>query len=202
MIRILLIVSLLSSPLWLIAQHFNGGLLAGASATQVDGDGHGGYNRLGGIAGAWVSYSINQNIYLRTELKFIQKGSYKKFSDEFGGILGLYSLRLNYVEMPFLIEYHFRDDFIPFAGFSFGYLWKAIESDANGSYPSDDIAMFRKFESTGIAGVEYVFSSSFSFCAAFSYSVYPVRPHKGNITYRLNQGQYNNALQFYFRYHF
>jgi hypothetical protein len=202
MIKAFTVILLLFSSLSLTAQRFNGGILVGASASQVDGDGYGGYNRLGAIAGTWVSYALNQNVTLRTELKFIQKGSYKKFNDEFGGVLGLYSLRLNYIEMPFLVEYHFRDDFIPFAGFSFGYLWKAYESDANGSFPNEEIASFRKFESTGIAGVEYVFSPRFSFCAAYSYSVYPIRPHKGNITYRLNQGQYNNALQFYFRYHF
>lgn len=197
---VLILLSFL--PIFVFSQNFNGGVLAGMSATQFDGDGYGGYHRAGIIGGVWVDYGFTQMITVRTELKFIQKGSYHRFTDGAGNTTDYYSLRLNYVEMPYLLEYHFRDDFIPFAGLSLGYLWKAKESDASGSFPDDDIAMFSKVEFAGTAGVEYIVNENFSFCVAMSYSILPARPHKGLITYRLNQGQYNNVLQFYVRYHF
>jgi hypothetical protein len=200
--RVLIAIAIFTLPFVVNAQQFSGGVLAGITATQVDGDGYGGYNRLGANVGTWVGYTFTPTIALRTELKFIQKGSFRKNQDEFGGVLGYYSLRLNYIEMPYVVEYHFREDFIPFVGLSFGYLWKAKESDASGSLPDEDIAMFRKFEMAGTAGVEYRINHRFSFIASMSYSIIPVRPHKGYITYRLNQGQYNNVLQFYLRYHF
>ncbi|MDX9848025.1 MAG: outer membrane beta-barrel protein [Tenuifilaceae bacterium] len=189
--------SLISSP-----QNFNGGLLFGLSATQVDGDGHGGYNRAGLAAGVWVGRHILPEIAIRTELKFLQKGSYKQFIDDNGGVIGFYSLRLNYIEMPYLLEYRFRENIIPFVGLSIGFLWKANESTMEGPFPEEDVAQFRKVEMAGTAGVEYIINKHFSFCTSISYSAIPVRPHRGNISYRLNRGQHNNVLQFYFRYHF
>lgn len=189
--------SLISSP-----QNFNGGLLFGLSATQVDGDGHGGYNRAGLAAGVWVGRHILPEIAIRTELKFLQKGSYKQFVDDIGGVIGFYSLRLNYIEMPYLLEYRFRENIIPFVGLSIGFLWKANESTMEGPFPEEDVAQFRKVEMAGTAGVEYKINKHFSFCTSISYSAIPVRPHRGNISYRLNRGQHNNVLQFYFRYHF
>jgi len=189
--------SLISSP-----QNFNGGLLFGLSATQVDGDGHGGYNRAGLAAGVWVGRHILPEIAIRTELKFLQKGSYKQFIDDIGGVIGFYSLRLNYIEMPYLLEYRFRENIIPFVGLSIGFLWKANESTMEGPFPEEDVAQFRKVEMAGTAGVEYIINKHFSFCTSISYSAIPVRPHRGNISYRLNRGQHNNVLQFYFRYHF
>lgn len=183
------------------AQGFRGGLLAGMSATQVDGDSYGGYKQAGLSAGVWVALPITNALSIRTELKILQKGSHSQTKDELGAVYDFYKLRLNYVAMPFLLEYQYNEKFIPFAGIDFGYLWKASESNMAGSFPEEDIAQFRKVEISATAGVEYLINSRFSFCASFSYSTFPVRPHKGNVTYRLNRGQFNNVLQFYFRYH-
>ena len=185
--RSIFLLILLTLSGFAFPQNFDGGLLAGITATQVDGDGYGGYDRVGLVAGVWVSRPINNDFAVRTELKFIQKGSYHKFTDGAGGTIGFYSLRLNYIDLPFFIEYHFRDDVVPFVGISTGFLWRAFESNAEGSYPEEDIAMFRKVEVAGTAGVEYKISRNFSLCASMSYSILPVRPHKGNISYRLNQ---------------
>ena len=184
------------------AQRFKGGLLAGMSATQVDGDGYGGYRQAGLNVGVWVNKPINNNYSIRTELKFLQKGSRKLIKNEMGYVIDSYNLRLNYIEMPFLLEYKFNKKIIPFAGIAFGFLWKATESDKDGSFPEEGIAEFRKLEISALAGIEYQINRRFSFCASFSYSTFPVRPHRGNISYRLDFGQFNNVLQFYFRYHF
>ena len=184
------------------SQGFSGGLLAGMSATQVDGDGYGGYHRVGLAAGVWVGRSLSPELAIRTELKFLQKGSYQQFKDDIGGVVGFYSMRLNYIHMPYLVEYHFRENIAPFAGLSVGYLWKATESNMDGPYPEEDVAQFRKVEVAATAGVEYLINSRFSFCASYSYSAFPVRPHKGDIAYRLNRGQFNNTLQFYLKYSF
>jgi len=201
--KVLFLVVLLF-PIAGFAQEFNGGLLAGISTTQVDGDGLGGYNRIGANAGVWVSRTFSRTIALRAELKFIQKGSHKRFTDGAGGTTGEYSLRLNYTELPVLVEYHFRDDIIPFGGISFGYLWNWTEKNNGYENPVDEGSQFRKAELAAQLGVEYRLNPRFSFCAAFSYSMVPVRRHTGDIYYFWNFdfGQYNNVLQFYFRYHF
>lgn len=198
-----LLVIALTFSAWGFAQRFEGGLLSGLAATQVDGDGLGGYHRAGFIGGAWVSYPFSKSFALRMELKYIQKGSFKRFTDGAGVTIGSYSLRLNYTEVPFLAEYHFRDDLVPFAGLSFGYLWKSIEQNNGYDNPIEEDTRFKKFELAAHAGVEYKINRRFSFCFTASYSILPVRRHKGNLFYiwDLNFGQYNNVLQFYLRYH-
>lgn len=201
-LRTIILVILCGFSLGALSQNFDGGILVGLSATQVDGDGYGGYNRAGLTTGVWVGRELTAELAIRTELKFLQKGSYRQLKDDLGGVMGFYNLRLNYIEMPFLIEYRFRENIKPFAGLSIGFLWKAKESNIDGSYPEEDIAQFRNMEVAGTAGVEYLISKHFSLCASISYSAAPVRPHNGNISYRLNQGQYNNVLQFYLKYQF
>lgn len=204
MYKPLLFVLLAFSPLLVISQDFTGGVLGGLAITQVDGDGLGGYNRAGAIAGVWVSRSFSRTISVRTELKFIQKGSYKRFADGVGGTTGEYSLRLNYTEMPFLLEYHFRDNIISFAGISVGYLWKSIEKNDGYETPVFEDTRFNKAEVAVHTGVEYMLNNSFSLCATFSYSLLPVRRHTGNVYYfwDFDFGQYNNVLQLDLRYHF
>ena len=51
------------------AQSFNGGVLAGAVTSQVNGDGYSGYHQLGWTAGAYVGLPIGENLTLQTELK-------------------------------------------------------------------------------------------------------------------------------------
>lgn len=187
------------------SQNFKGGLLAGLAATQVDGDGYGGFHRVGGIGGVWVSLPIDYTFTLRTELKVIQKGSYKGFKDGAGTTVDSYSLRLNYVEMPFLLEYHRWDNIVPFFGLSGGYLWHFYERKNNYDVGGDENRhRFRKWELGIHGGVEYILNRNFSFGATFSYSVLPVRKHEGNVNYlwHMDFGQFNQVLQFVVRYHF
>lgn len=189
-------------PLLSISQNFKGGLLAGLATTQVDGDGLGGYHRAGAIGGVWVSLPINKTWALRTELKLIQKGSYERFKDAQGGTLGYYSLRLNYVEMPFLVEYYRWENIIPYIGLSGGYLWHYKEQNNGYDNPVNDETPFRKGELGVHGGVEYILNRNFSFGATFSYSVLPFRLYGNNIRWKLDYGQYNRVLQFLVRYHF
>ncbi len=48
------------------AQEFNAGIFGGVTASQVDGDSYGGYNKLGFTAGVFVNREIDNNILLAT----------------------------------------------------------------------------------------------------------------------------------------
>ena len=75
----------------LTAQNFDAGFIGGLVATQVDGDGYGGYDKAGPIVGLWVGHRISHSYYSRVEFRYIQKGSYAKTSDDGG----YYRMRLN-----------------------------------------------------------------------------------------------------------
>jgi len=180
----------------IFSQRFNAGFLAGMAATQVDGDGHGGYNKAGPIVGIWVSTRFNSTVFLRSEFRYIQKGSFAKSSDG----IEYYRMRLNYFEMPYLLGYRFNNGFNGFIGLSAGYLAKAREMNELGDYPSDEIAEFKKFEFAGLLGVEYNYSERWKIGALFCYSILPIRPHEGNVIWRWNRGQYNQVLELVVRY--
>jgi opacity protein-like surface antigen len=181
------------------AQKFNAGFVCGLAATQVDGDGNGGYNKAGPIAGIWVGHRLTSVLYARMELRYIQKGSYAKNNEEGGGG-SFYRMRLNYFEIPLILGYRLHNGINPIIGLSGGYLAKAREMSQFGNFPAEDIQKFNKFEFAGLIGLEYNKSEHWAFCGLFSYSIFPIRPHKGNVTYRWDRGQYNRVLELVARY--
>jgi opacity protein-like surface antigen len=181
------------------AQRFDAGIVCGFAATQVDGDGNAGYNKAGPILGIWVGHRLTSVFYSRMELRYIQKGSYAKNVDETGSS-SFYRMRLNYFEIPLILGYRLRNGFNPIAGLSGGYLAKAKEMNQYGSFPPEDIQKFHKFEFAGLIGLEYNRSEHWAFYGIYTYSIFPIRPHKGNVTYRWDRGQYNNVLELVARY--
>ena len=51
------------------AQSFGGGIIAGASTSQVAGDMLGGFNKIGLLAGAYTNLKIKENLKLQLEIK-------------------------------------------------------------------------------------------------------------------------------------
>jgi len=94
----------------LIAQNFIGIANVGLNISQVDGDEIYGFRKFGANIGPSVMYSFGKNkqwqIFLETN--FSQKGSYQKYPNSYIDTMKLpyYNLRLNYVEIPFLLLYN------------------------------------------------------------------------------------------------
>ena len=179
------------------AQNFNAGFTLGIAATQVDGDGYGGFDKAGPVGGIWVSSNFHRNWFGRMELRYTQKGSYAKTSTETSSF---YRMRLHYFEIPLLIGYRIVNGFQAIVGLSAGYLGSAQEMTDLGSFPDEDIDAFKKFELAEIVGIEYNYSENWAIGTYFSYSLAPIRKHRGSITYRLDKGQYNQVLELIVRY--
>jgi len=180
-----------------LAQNFDAGFIGGLAATQVDGDGYGGYDKAGPIAGVWVGRRINHTLYSRFELKYIQKGSYAK-TTESGDY---FRMRLNYFELPIIIGYRFGNGLNTLVGVSGGYLAKTSERNLYSSSISDeDLQKFRKFEFAGKIGFEYNYSERWAFNAVFSYSIIPIRTFSVTIPASWKKGQYNQVIELVARY--
>lgn len=193
---VLFIILVAGTSLELQAQTFDAGFVAGIAATQVDGDTHRGYNKAGPVAGVWVGRRINNTLYTRFELRYIQKGSYAKTTQDGG----YYRMRLNYFEIPILLGYRFGNGFNALAGLSAAYLAKAQEMNEYGSLADEDIKRFRKVEFAGKVGIEYNHSEHWAFNAVFHYSILPIRPYPVIPTNRWDRGQYNNLIELVARY--
>lgn len=201
----------------LLAQQFKAGILAGIVTSQVDGDTYAGYDRVGAMAGGFVSKNISANgkWNLSFELTYIQKGS-RKVPHPDKGDLASYSLSLNYAEVPLLVTYNFstsdssggeRLKFAIEGGIGMGALVRSKESDANGLIPAGGIP-FQKADYSIIVGLDYLLTKHLVFNVRTEYSLVPVRkfgtaPYYQNWTYRfLKPGYYNNMIVFVLRYRF
>jgi hypothetical protein len=87
-------------------RRFEGGVVAGLSASQIDGDLSAGYNKLGLVAGLRVNALLSKRSAGSIELLFSQRGAQSELvRDQFN--LNNYALTLNYIEVP--IQWHFKD---------------------------------------------------------------------------------------------
>jgi len=74
------------------AQRFNGGILLGMNASQVDGDTYAGYNKFG----SWRSfclYPLSKKFDMQLEIKYMGKGANNKTTET---IPSKYRSNLNY----------------------------------------------------------------------------------------------------------
>lgn len=90
---------------------FWGGLVGGGNFTQVDGDNFAGYHKAGWNAGVIVYASIGHPAALSMELLYAQKGSragqnqVPKMANDQSTIITDYKIKLNYAEVPILLNY-------------------------------------------------------------------------------------------------
>ncbi len=151
------------------AQQFNGGVLAGLSTSQINGDTQRGFDKLGFYSGMYVSRDLSNALAFKIELLYIGKGA-KKIVDK----VEEFKTHLNYVEMPFLLTIKPVDKFHFNLGVAASYLInsKLFEQSYEVSAYTYDI---NKFDIGGIITGEYYFSEKLAFNLRFEYSIIPIR---------------------------
>ncbi|MCB8995264.1 MAG: PorT family protein [Bacteroidales bacterium] len=182
-----------------ISQTFGGGYFVGLSASQIDGDNFSGFNKIGLTAGAYTTKKINSILNWKAEIRYIQKGSYKKSTDMDPG---LYKTSLHYSEIPLLLQYFYSKSVFLEAGLVPEILLAAKEENEYGIIPSDQSLPFHRFSLEGTAGAGYFLTQNIAAGIRFTYSVLPARDHASGQTYLLNRGQYNNCISFSISYNF
>ncbi|HNV50372.1 MAG TPA: porin family protein [Bacteroidales bacterium] len=191
---LLLIPIFLFVPTLLCAQEFNGGLIAGLSASEISADRIERPNKAGIYIGGFVNRYITPKSSLQMELNFIQKGS--RMNPDSANNFSSYLLRINYVELFLHYKWDFHHLFTLEAGPSLGVL---VSQHEEADYQLLDNP-FHLFDLSMNIGLFYNINQRWRFNLRYSNSVIPVRPHSGGQTYRLNRGQYNEVLSFTFHY--
>ncbi len=174
------------------SQGFKGGLLAGITTSQVDGDNMSGYNKFGFQGGVFVKTYFNPGNLsaftfqytgkagdttdvvlkprwaLQLGLKYAGKGAANRFDPDNPVIR---QNILHYVEFPVLMNYYYHDKWFFEGGLIPGYLNKSISKVlGNTSTNSRD---YNKFDLAGALGVNYLFSPQIWLNMRFSYSLFP-----------------------------
>ena len=151
------------------------------------------------VGGLFVQTTTSPHFTYQFELLFSQKGS-RKYPDAQNNNFEAYRIALNYVEVPFLVNYklnHFH--FI--AGPSFGVLVGSKEEDYFSEITNNP--PFRKYELSLNAGAEWEFSEKFYIETRYNFSLLPIRTGSQGFTIWYNGGrQYNHVLLLMGRYLF
>ncbi len=199
MLKYIMSFLLFSITLGAFSQYFEGGFFGGFVASQVDGDRFAGYNKVGVTAGAYATRKLNKNLFWKTEIRYAQKGAYKK-NTELDPTM--FKTSLHYAEVPVILQYLYNKKVFLEAGLVPELLLASKEENEEGIIPADQILSFHRFVIEGTGGVGYFITNNIAAGFRYTYSILTARDHASGQTYLFNRGQYNNALSFTLYYHF
>jgi len=123
---VVLLLLMLTPFLNVEGQQFRGGFTLGMNATKVIGDHIYGFNKFGFYGGAVGTIPLKNDFLFTLETVYTQKGSYQKRSTAY---YRRYRLELDYVEIPFMLQYNDRDVLTVGAGFAYARLVNVREWD-------------------------------------------------------------------------
>ena len=174
------------------AQKFEGGILAGLCASQVAGDTYSGYDKAGLFAGGYVSLPLNNRVGIRLELDYIQKGSRNNPKPDLNDYSS-YLMRLGYVEMPLLVQYHVNNKLVAEVGPAMSFLLHASEKV---NQEPISYNQFKKQNLSVIAGISYLVTERVSAGLRTNNSLISIRKDRvtGDVWRFFDYGQFNDVL--------
>jgi hypothetical protein len=196
--KLLLFFILFSSCVTRAQQRFIAGIKAGISTSQVAGDTYSGFHKAGIVGGVSLTAKLNEKWNAQFEMLFIQKGS-KYVGDYNKGDYTFYLMKLNYLEVPLLVEYR-QKKFGFEIGPGFSYLISGREEDYSG-----DITNALPFNKTEISlniGISRVLYKNLGITWRYSNSVSSIRSFASGASRWYNPGERNNVLAFSLTYKF
>lgn len=198
---ILILLALCGLAQHSFAQSFNGGLIAGATASQIDGDRYAGYHHLGYTVGAYVNLPMDDGFALQMELKYSLFGAHSDAEEVEMGMMP-FVVHLHYAELPLMAHYsleRFRVgsrslDFITLeAGVSLDFLLKNFGGADD--EPGLESSSYRFFSMTANGGVHFALNEHWGIGIRGLYSFLPIRIYVDNTQSNLVTHFYNKVWQ-------
>jgi hypothetical protein len=197
--KIILLLAAFVLSLPLLAQKFDGGVLAGFNGSQVRGDViSNGFHKLGLVGGVWVRSNINDNYYWNLELKYSEKGS--RTIPTAKNNYYLYVYRLNYIDMPLSVGYQHKDYFSLFVGLSFNVLVNRSAKDSYGEIPLSK--NLHNWETSFFTGIKVNFdhlvnqewAKNFKLDFRYQFSAIPIYNSNNKLFYYSPYSQFNSVI--------
>ena len=183
------------------AQSFGGGIIAGASTSQVAGDLLGGFNKIGILAGAYTNLKVKEILSFQFEISYITKGSrnpniYESNHPNYEKI----EITLSYIEMPLTINLQQKENLGVEFGIVPAFNISATLNSADAKNISVPNPQYKKYDLGVCAGINYHITDNIILNTRISNSIIPIRPHTSGATNGWNKGQYNTVLSFAIHY--
>jgi hypothetical protein len=180
------------------AQSFEGGVMAGVIASQINGDGYGGYHQIGWTGGVFGRIPTDGPASWQLELKYSLFGAHSSVDEIENGAAPM-DIRLHYFELPVMYRYNLGGllingrsfDFITLEiGLSGDFLAKNLQSAYNDGGYENPSWLF--FSVTGNVGVQFDLTENLGVNIRSMNSLTPCRwrPESPSIFY----GHYYNIV--------
>jgi hypothetical protein len=194
-------------------QVFYGGIVLGTNFTQVDGDNFAGYHKVGINGGLIVYAKVAENLAASMELLYSQKGARAGNNQlparafDQSTIFTKFSSKLNYAEIPLMLNYFDGRKSNFGGGFSYSQLVTSKESYTSGSgavYDKNAINYpFRKYDLNFLVNGNVSLTKGLFFNLRFAYSLISIRSLKNRpITAAQSRPISNNVWTMRFMYMF
>jgi opacity protein-like surface antigen len=164
------------------------------SGTQVQGDGLGGFDKLGFMLGLGVEMDVGKKNTIGFEMNLLQKGSKKAINPETNSDQK-YKMVLTYIQVPVYFNFGITEKISALAGPAIGFLVASKEVDVTGSYSPNP--PFNTLEFSGILGAQYRFTDRWRAEVRFDQSLTSIRTKGSSSSPWLIGKQYNTSLGVY-----
>jgi hypothetical protein len=194
--RNLLILFFLFAAFSVNAQRFNGGVLVGLNASQIDGDSWAGFYKAGLLAGAFVNTELRDDWSAQLEIKYSAKGAapHKDHPDY------PQKVQLNYIDVPVLAAYEAVENLKLEAGLSVNFLFNSRYFNGTWYEGGELNGEPNSMETSILAGINYRFFYRFDINIRWNYSLFPIRSEYSGSNYgegALSNHVINFGLYFY-----
>jgi hypothetical protein len=194
------------------SQVFNAGVKAGVAASQISGDGYSGFNKAGIIIGGFARINLKDRSHLQFEITYTQKGSRRNPKTDQGDV-DFFLLRLNYIEIPLLYLYDYKNFTFEVGPYFSTLISQHIEDEFGTVNIPNGNNQFKDFDLGLSAGIAFNFTEELIMSWRFSNSIVPVRdfdskdaiiqqlPGQSPLK-RFDTGMYHTYLSFTMNYKF
>jgi len=178
-------------------QRFSMGFKLGPMASQMSGDGMGGFDKFGAVAGAQVKATLNSWNSLSLGMEYMSKGSRAPI-DTLNHTTFAY--RLHYIQIPVNWHYAYSNKFQFFGGLYAGYLIHQSVMANKLTYALNEYGGgqpgFDAWDFGGQLGVQFVWNDNNGLLLEFGQSIIPIRdnPAQTNQYSFYEGGNYNSTL--------
>ena len=173
------------------AQVFKAGISLGPTFSQIEGDDAAGYYKFGVGGGFLLDVKTSEKTSVLMEINFVQKGSASSFVEN--GTAAQFRIKMDYLEVPLIFNFHDRNGMI----FSAGLSPARVINFSKSNLGLEDEVFFVKnppknFDLGINLGITYKFANKMMFNLKWTESIVPFRTD-GNSNLR-NRGQYHNCV--------
>jgi hypothetical protein len=187
------------------SQRIRGGFAFGFNATQVDGDEIFGFRKYGIHAGAVGTLPLRNNFLFSLETLYSQKGANQPNRTAY---YRQYRVDLDYVEVPFMLQYNDKDMFTVGAGFAFSRLigvkeWEKGERTTTTLFGEN--AHFDRADYMALIDLKFRIVQRLSMNVRYQYSLDKIRLAQFSDDFqqkKWERKQYNNQITFRLAYMF